>query len=264
MAGRHIRFSRRMLFTWFMMAASILFFAPKSWTNRFQFAFAHIFRWPLSIGRNISLSARATRQTNAPANDKQTQYKNYIAYLEEALKQADLKIEKISGLKDRLPFQGAKLMLADVYRVSMGPLRCELMINRGLENGIKKGQLVLANDTIIGALSQVAPRTAVVRLFTDPQSTIPVSLRGIETPRLLMQGEGSQTAKIKMVRQKAKIGTQVMACKMPEFLDAPMVVGTVAECRRNPEPLLWDITVRPACDIQALNDVVVIVMNPES
>ncbi len=253
-----------MLFTWFMMAASILFFAPKSWTNRFQFAFAHIFRWPLSIGRNISLSARATRQTNAPANDKQTQYKNYIAYLEEALKQADLKIEKISGLKDRLPFQGAKLMLADVYRVSMGPLRCELMINRGLENGIKKGQLVLANDTIIGALSQVAPRTAVVRLFTDPQSTIPVSLRGIETPRLLMQGEGSQTAKIKMVRQKAKIGTQVMACKMPEFLDAPMVVGTVAECRRNPEPLLWDITVRPACDIQALNDVVVIVMNPES
>ena len=264
MAGRHIRFSRRMLFTWFMLAASILFFSPQNWTNRFQFAFAHIFRWPLSIGRNISLSARATRQAGASANDKETQYRSYIAYLEEALKQSQQKIEKISGLKDRLPFQGAKLMLADVYRVSMGPLRCELIINRGHENGLQKGQFVLANDTLIGALSEVSARTAVVRLFTDPGSTVPVSLRGMTTAKLLMQGEGSRTAKIKMVRQKAKTGTQVMACKMPEFLDAPMVVGTVTACRRNPEPLLWDITVEPACDIQALNDVVVIVMNPKN
>ena len=34
-------------------------------------------------------------------------------------------------------------------------------------------------------------------------------------------------------------------------------------CKSNDEnPLLWDITVKPACDIKTLTDVAVIVMNP--
>jgi cell shape-determining protein MreC len=42
-----------------------------------------------------------------------------------------------------------------------------------------------------------------------------------------------------------------------------MIIGVVSRCRRDEaNPLLWDITVKPACDIQRLNDVTVIIMNP--
>jgi len=47
------------------------------------------------------------------------------------------------------------------------------------------------------------------------------------------------------------------------FLSTPVIVGTVAQCQSNKDnPLLWDITVKSACDIKTLTDVSVIVMNP--
>jgi hypothetical protein len=39
-----------------------------------------------------------------------------------------------------------------------------------------------------------------------------------------------------------------------------MIAGTVNECKRNDQnALLWDITVRPACDVAMLESVTVIV-----
>jgi len=60
-----------------------------------------------------------------------------------------------------------------------------------------------------------------------------------------------------------KIGDIVYAQKRSGFLGTPVIVGTVAQCKSNDEnPLLWDITVKPACDIESLRDVAIIVMNP--
>jgi hypothetical protein len=50
--------------------------------------------------------------------------------------------------------------------------------------------------------------------------------------------------------------------KRPGFLGTPVIVGMVTECESSKEdPLLWDITVKPACDISDLTEVAVIVMN---
>ena len=44
---------------------------------------------------------------------------------------------------------------------------------------------------------------------------------------------------------------------------APIIIGRVAECKKDDQkPLLWDITIKPACDIERLEDVAVIIMNP--
>ena len=77
-----------------------------------------------------------------------------------------------------------------------------------------------------------------------------------------MQGTGNNLARIELIKHKVKAGNVVYADKKPGFLDSPMIVGKVRECRKNDEsPLLWDITVKPVCNIERLNDVAVIVMN---
>jgi hypothetical protein len=56
----------------------------------------------------------------------------------------------------------------------------------------------------------------------------------------------------------------VYAQKKLGFLSTPVIVGMVAECESNKDnPLLWDITVKPACDIEDLTEVSIIVMNPQ-
>jgi len=102
-------------------------------------------------------------------------------------------------------------------------------------------------------------------LITDPTSKIAVKIAELNVDRL-MQGNGKNSAKVQLlsIKHKVKTGDIVYAGKKPGFLDAPMIIGTVVQCKRDDEnPSLWDITVKPACDIERLNGVAVIVMNPQ-
>ena len=270
MAQNQVRTPERVLFISLLLAGFIFLFAPTNLTNKFQFAFFRIFHWPLSLGRNISLSTSrlTTPAQGAPievvSRRRYDRLHNHLANVLEWLKQERQKVEKLSGLRDRPVWKGVNFVLADVITASIDGLHSELIINRGQEDGVDKEQFVLANDSIIGTISDVGSRTAQVKLITDPASRIAVKIEELDMDRI-MRGNGNDSAKVQLVSTKYKIrtGNIVYAQKKPGFLSIPVIVGTVAQCKSNDEnPLVWDITVKPACDIMKLNDVVVIVMNP--
>ncbi|MHC4570908.1 MAG: rod shape-determining protein MreC [Planctomycetota bacterium] len=263
MAGKQIRVSRRILLTWFMLAGFIFLFIPQKLTNKFQFAFARTFSWPLSIGRNISLSARMPQPlTNVVSRRKYNRLQNYLANVTEELLQERQRLERLSGLHNRFVWEGVDFVLADIVAAFIDASHCEFIINRGKIDCLAKGQFVLGDNSIVGTISDVASHTARVRLITDPTSKIAVKIEELNSSRI-MQGSGNSSAKVQMVKHKVKAGNNVYVDKKPGFLDAPMIAGKVRECERNDEiPLLWDITVKPACDIETLNNVAVIIMNP--
>jgi rod shape-determining protein MreC len=192
------------------------------------------------------------------------QLQNHLANVIEQLNLKHKEVEKLSGMRNRFPLKGAKFLPADVIRVSIGGSQSWLIINRGRNDGLAKGLFVLGDNSVIGIISDVASREAQVRLFTDPTSRIEVKIAGLNIDRV-MQGIGNNSAKIPMVSTKHKIktGEKVFARKKPGLLDVPIIAGRVAQCKQDDEkPLLWDITVKPACDIEGLKDVAVIIMNP--
>jgi len=264
MATNQIRFSNRMLFTLLLLTGFIFLFAPQRLTSKFQFAFARIFHWPLSIGRNISLAARTHQPVKQMLSRSESQYQNHISNLEEWLRQERLKVSMLAGLRDRFPLEGAKLVIA---AVSMAPegLGTELIIDRGQEDDLAVGQFVLGDNSIIGTISEVSARTARVVLISDPASKIAVKIGQLNINRV-MQGDGNDSARIPLVStgHKVSIGDKVFAHRKPGFLNDPMIIAEVAECKKDDEnPSIWDITVKPVCDIERLNDVAVIVMNPK-
>lgn len=259
-----------MLFAWFMLAGLILLFSPHAVTSRFQFAFARFFHWPLRIGRNVSLSARTELPLSRQVGDfsrKETQYQNHIANLEEQLHQKNVLIRKLTGLRTRLRgLEGAKLVPADIITASAQGRQNELIINRGSDDGLSKDLFVIGNNSVIGTVTDLSARTARVRLFGDVSSAVGVNMPGLGI-NMLMQGNGNGLAKIKLVpvKHKIKVGDTVLIHSKPGYLDVSMIGGIVQQCRRDDgNPSLWDITVKPACDIATLNTVTVIVMNPAS
>lgn len=254
-----------MLFTWFMLAGFIFLFAPQDFTGRFQVAFFRVFQMPLSIGENISLSVRTPRllsdDTNVVPRREHDKLQNRCADLEAWLRQEHEKLEKLTQLRARLPLEGAALVDAGILSASFDKLHGEIIIDQGRDDGLEKGQFVLADYSIIGTITSVLTREARVKLFTNPTSNIAVNIDGT---KWWMCGTGDNLAKIPMVRNTVKTDTEIMAARAPGFLDAPMIIGKVVRCERNSESaVLWDIIVKPACDIQHLNSVVVIVMNPQ-
>jgi rod shape-determining protein MreC len=266
MARKQIKVSRKILFTWFILTGMIFLLTPKNWTANFQFAFARIFRWPLTVGRNISLSGKSQQGRETLLSRKEAQYKNHIANLEEQLRKKNRKIELLQKIKDRFTaLEGAKLVVSEIIKVSVDNTHAELIINRGRIEGLRKNQFVLGDNGIIGVISGVSPRQAKVKLITDKSFKAPVKISESNKKGGIMCGNGDYTAKIKMMKVKPKIGDKVYINDSPGLLDVAMIVGKVANCERNEQSqLLWDITVVPACDIQTLNTVTVIIMNPEN
>ncbi len=252
-----------MLFTWFTLAGFIFLFSPGNLTNKFQFAFHRIFRWPLRIGRNISLSAgtrQPLREKDVVSRDEYKRLLNHLANVIQQRNDAHQTVQKLSKMRNISAWERMGFVPADVITVSINELRSELIINRGQDDGLAKDQFVLADNSVIGTIADVDAHTARVKLFTDPTSNN-IAVK-IGNSKCLIQGSGGNLAKISMAKYKVKVGSEVMAGKKPGFLDTPMIIGKVARCEHNAEPLLWDIMVEPVCNIQEAENVVVIVMNP--
>jgi rod shape-determining protein MreC len=267
MARRQIKVPRKILIAWFTLGGLILLFAPQKLTNKFQFAFARLFQGPLNVSKSVSLSARAQQPLGDLVTRREyNRLQNYLANIMEELTEERQKVKKLSGIHDRRPLEGANLVFADVITDSINGSRDELIINRGEYDGLQKDLFVIGDNSIIGTISELSPRTAKVKLITDPTSKMPVKIAGVDTDRM-MQGAGGNFAKILMlpIKHKVKVGDVVSARKRPGFLAAPMIVGAVAQCKKDDEnPLLWDIKVTPACDVEKLSDVAVIIMNPQN
>jgi len=191
---------------------------------------------------------------------------NHLADVTEWLYQEHQKVQKLQKLRSRGVLQGAGFVLSDVIAASVELTRADIIINRGSEDHISNGQFVLAENSVIGRVSEAAARQSKVVLVTDPSARTPVILKTADRRiEAVMRGAGSSSAKISLIscEYQVKDGDEVFVCKDTGYLDSPLIVGRIAQCRKNEEnPLLWDITVRTVCDLERLKSVAVVIMNP--
>ncbi len=216
------------------------------------------------MGRGISLATRARLVTDVVSRREHQQLQNHLANVTQQRDQEHEKLEQLSALRRVRPdWQRMSILPADIITFS-DQLRNQMVINRGAEDGLAEGQYVLGDNSIIARVSAVSPRTAEVRLFTDPASKIPVKIGKLSVKRV-MQGTGSNTAKIQQlqIEHPVKKGDDIFAFKQPGFLDVPIIIGRVARCERDDQnPTLWDVTVEPVCNVAELSAVTVIISSP--
>lgn len=264
MAAKQTKVSRRMLLTWLTLGGLILFLSPSGWTNNFQFGFLRVFNWPLSVGQSIKLQVGTTEPLVSEGNVHRSQYdelRNYAANLEGQLAHKQQRIDLLTGLPNRGFMGNARLVEGLVLSGATGKVNGEISIYTG--GGVRKGQYVLAENCIIGVISDVSSVGERVKLLTSPTSNVPVQIGGVKR---LLSGLGGNLARIPMMKQRVEAGTEVFAATQAGVLNMPIIVGRVVRCERNVESaVLWDIVVEPAFDIDRLNDrlngVVVIVMD---
>jgi len=278
MARNHNQVSSRVVFGWLMLAGLILFFAPERWTSSLQLSFVSVLHRPLIVARDFSLFLRKAEATeDSVPRTKYVRLRNRLANTAQWLDQERQKVEQLSGLCDRTVWQGVHFVIADVVTSAIDASQGKVVINRGRNDGLKVGQFVLGNDSLIGTIAGASSRTAQVNLVTDPASKIAVNIRRgarsensnasrpLSNPAMMMQGAGNNLARIDLLpaERRVGVGSVVFTAKNPGLLGAPIIVGTVHRCERDTKnPLLWDVTVEPACDIEKLSEVAIIVMNP--
>jgi rod shape-determining protein MreC len=79
---------------------------------------------------------------------------------------------------------GQKFILGRVSSVSQSRLKKQITINKGSNDGLAIGQVVLGSEGLVGQITQITPLYATVLMITDPTQYVPIknqrnSVRGI-------------------------------------------------------------------------------------
>jgi rod shape-determining protein MreC len=99
----------------------------------------------------------------------------------------------LRGLRAALPPVADRWLPAEIVNIQLSSLRQRLLLDRGVVNGVFKGQAVLDDKGLIGQTTHVGPWSAEVILITDPEHAVPVRIErtGLRT---IAVGSGDTTS----------------------------------------------------------------------
>lgn len=138
---------------------------------------------------------------------------------------------------------GRPSVVAEIRSSRPSPLHDLVVINRGLEHGITKGDPVLSGEGVIGQVSRVFPMSAEVRLLSDKQLTVPVFLPRVGVRALTRGVVGEDSFELRHVNLAADIavGDIVQTSGLDGLYPAGLPVGiilSVMERDASPFPVI--------------------------
>ena len=175
MARMQIRVSKRMLFVWFTLAAFILLLSPQKTHKQIPVSHSLVSSIGLCASVEHCLCLHKHKKVWTPILNKENMTSSWTTSKgSKNYSNKNTKKSNCSGkYRDRLPLAGAGIPFAGIISLNIDHSNGKLIINRGTDDGIETGQFVIADNSIIGLISEVAPRTAKVTLSTDPRFSNP-------------------------------------------------------------------------------------------
>ncbi len=148
---------------------------------------------------------------------------------------------------------------AAVIGVDASPFLRYVIINRGSDDGLRRGMPVVTHQGLVGRIASVLPNAARVQLISDASSHVNVQLQKSGAEATL---NGSLTGDISLdsIPQDAKVdvGDVIITSGLGGDYPSDLIVGQVSGVRRYPSALFQTASVQPVVDFSALEVVLVI------
>lgn len=128
-----------------------------------------------------------------------------------------------------VPEPGARFVSARVVGDVGGAFAQSVIITAGLSSGVRKGQVVMTGEGLVGRVTSVGNASSRVLLVTDINSRIPV-LVGEAGNRAILAGNNSARPKLLYLNQSAAApGDKVVSSGDAEAFPPGIPIGQVAE-----------------------------------
>ena len=178
-----------------------------------------------------------------------------IAKLSEAKKEnqslrADLGFKENSGF-DTL---SAKVIFFDPTNI-----RETITINAGSDDGVKEGSVVISQGYLVGKTVFVGPKSAKIRLITDPESAIPATVERIAVAGIVKGRIGSGMV-LDQIPQSEKIenGSLVLTSGIGGGYPKGLIIGQIDDIQKISGSIFQKIELKPMINFDRLERVLVI------
>lgn len=131
---------------------------------------------------------------------------------------------------------GQKVRIAEILLIAQDPYKQQIVINKGADEGVYRGQALVDATGVMGQIVDVGPVTAVALLITDANHGIPVEFvrTGLQTIAL-GRGDG-QALSLPFLSGNAdvKVGDHLVTSGLGGRFPAGYPVGEIYELRHSP------------------------------
>lgn len=159
--------------------------------------------------------------------------------------------EENKTLKDQLDIKIKDRKLVMVENIGFSTIGSSkyLMIDKGSDDGIKKDQLVILKDILIGKINAVTPTSANVMLLTDPDFKIP-SITSNKTKGLLVGSYQKEMRLTKILPEdKVEVGEMVISSGEAGY-PLGLVAGKIDQVNKNDKDLFQEAIVKPLINLE--------------
>jgi rod shape-determining protein MreC len=134
-----------------------------------------------------------------------------------------------------------------------------VIINRGSDDGLRRGMPVVTSQGLVGRVAAVTAGAGRVELITDPASSINVRIEPSGAQAVLL---GSVTGELSldMIPQSAsvQVGDLVLSSGLGGNYPADILIGQITSVRRRETDLFQRATVQPVVDFSKLEILLII------
>ncbi|HVB98091.1 MAG TPA: rod shape-determining protein MreC [Candidatus Dormibacteraeota bacterium] len=154
------------------------------------------------------------------------------------------------------------LLAARVIGASLAPASKVLYIDRGARDGVHRDMAVITPNGVVGKILESFPSSSQVLLVTDRQSGVGALLSGSRVEGVV-KGTDGPDLRMDYVEdgEKIKPGETVLTSGLDQIFPKDLPVGTVLASR--PANPFQKIEVRPAAQLDRLEDVLVVLLHPK-
>lgn len=176
------------------------------------------------------------------------------------LQQQNSELEVLSALLDFARTNpGPDYLTAAVIGRDPSPFLHYIIINRGSDDGLRRGMPVVSSQGLVGRVAAVTAGAARVQLISDPGSAVNVRVQpsGAEA---LISGSITGELTIESIPQEAKvqIGDLVLTSGLGGNYPADILIGQLSGVSKLPVELFQTASVQPIVDFSKLKVVLVI------
>lgn len=211
------------------------------------------------------INKQYSNQDEAHLINQNQQFKRNLNQLKTKLQTYDtlrLENKKLNALLNAsYTIKNQTFILANISRVSQSRLKKQIVLNKGSNDGLKTGQVVLGAFGIVGQITQTTPFYSTVLMLTDPTQYTPIKnqrngIRGIS--------KGLASAQNKLQVNFVEVGSDVVlgdifvssaiGSKFPQGYP----VGQVIKIKKHSNNAFLDIQLKPTQNINQLEFVLIL------
>ncbi len=176
-----------------------------------------------------------------------------------ALTELKLENERLNQLLEFKQKTNMVLLAARIIGQDILPNSQTVTINRGSENGLKKGMGTLTISGVVGYVVEVEPRISKILLITDRYAVVD-GLVQRSRARGIVQGSKDKCILSFLKRgDDVQIGDVVVTSGLDNYLPKGFPIGTVTEVHKDQYGLGQEVTVQPIVNVSNLEEIFIVI-----